>query len=280
MYKLALMSLIALGLVVIAQTNSQISIKRDDTNIIITNFGSSADGAKSILSNKNCKEDITTRIFYAPGSRVETISDKTTLTSEIALIEKQLKVEEGSEEYAETLELFGGTMEFNRPRCPENVVRSASPDVSLKQGKTTVKGVNFFLDQANNIGKMKGLISLLREAKDPANNLNATADVLDVDLDTNAIILTGNVKIDSDGRISTADKLEYDDENGIAILYGNPAVSKKDSDILKSDIIVYYLDSNDVVAKGHISGEFNFDTGSTDRPGLGLSKPNPDRGNP
>jgi len=273
--KLALLSLI-LGLVVFAQTNTQIEIKRDDTDIVITNFGSSANGAKSILSNKNCKEGIVTRIFYAPGSYVETISDKTTLRSEIALIEKQEKKADDADAFEETLELFSGTMDFNRPKCPENVKRSTEPNVSLKQGKTTVQGVNFFLDKANNIGLMKGLIALKRAAKNPANDLNASADVLEVNLDNDAITLSGNVKINSDGRVSTADRLEYDDENAIAILYGNPAVSKKDSDILKSDIIVYYLDSNDVVAKGHISGEFIFDTGSNERPSLGFSKTNQD----
>jgi len=265
-----------LGLLVFAQTNTQIEIKRDDTDIVITNFGSSADGAKSILANKNCKEGVVTRIFYAPGSYVETISDKTTLTSEIALIEKQSKKAEDADGFEETLELFGGSMEFNRPKCPVNVQRSAEPDVSLKQGKTTVKGVNFFLDKANNIGLMKGLITLKRSAKNPQNDLNASAEILKVNLDNNAITLSGNVKITSAGRVSTADRLEYDDENAIAILYGNPAVSKKDSDILKSDIIIYYLDSNDVVAKGHITGEFIFDTGSDERPSLGFSKPNQD----
>ena len=272
MKRLALITVV-LGLVVFAQTNTQIEIKRDDTDLIITNFGSSAEGAKSILSNKNCKEDIVTSIFYASGSYVETISDKTTLKSEVAIIEKQDKKDEDSDAYEETLELFGGKIEFNRPKCPENIERSTEPDVSLHQGKTTVNGVNFFLDKANNIGLMKGLIALKRKADNPINDLNASADILEVNLDNDAITLTGNVKIDSDGRVSTADRLEYDDENAIAILYGKPAVSKKDSDILKSDVIIYYLDSNDVVAKGHISGEFSFDTGSSERPSLGFSKP-------
>jgi len=244
--------LLLLGLFyAVAQTASQISIKRDDTDITITNFGKGSDGAKTILNNKNCKEGFVTNIIYAAAGIVQTITDKTTLKSQIVLIEKP-RGEKKKEQ--ETLELFGGKIEFNRPRCPEKVERNDSAGVNLEQGKTIVDGVNFFLDRESNVGIMKGPIKLERNSENQADKLTATADLLEVNMDTDAIDLKGNVRIISDGRESRADRLEYDDENAIAILYGNPAISKKDNDVLKAKTIIYYLDSNDVLAKGDISG--------------------------
>ena len=268
-YKTTLM-IIILGLFfALAQTASQISIKRDDTDITITNFGKGSDGAKTVLNNKHCKDGFITNIIYAATGIVQTVTDKTTLKSQVVIIEKP-RGEKKEEQ--ETLELFGAKLEFNRPRCPEHVERSTDDGVHLEQGKTTIDGVNFFLDRESNIGRMKGPIRLERISEKQADKLSATADLLEVNMDTDAIDLKGNVLISSGGRESRADRLEYDDENAIAILYGNPAISSKDKDVLKAQTIIYYLDSNDVLAKGKISGEFQFDTGS-ERPRLGFSKP-------
>ncbi|MCA9839973.1 MAG: hypothetical protein KC422_23895 [Trueperaceae bacterium] len=244
---------------VFAQTSNlpTVSIKRDDTDIVITNRDPSAE-ARSPLRNPNCKEGIRMSIFYGPNPEfVETITEETTLTSAIVIVESP---DETSESNKDTLELFGGTLSFNRPRCPETIERSEEASVTLEQGRTTAKGVRFFLDQGTNIGTMDGPVNLVRAAEGDSPGLTADADSLEFDVDTDISTLSGNVTVNSEDRISTAEELEYDEKNGVAIMKGNPAKSTKGTDFVQGNLIKYYLNTNDVVVIGKISGEIEIDT--------------------
>ena len=76
--------------------------------------------------------------------------------------------------------------------------------------------------------------------------------------------------IESDGRTSKADEMDYDDANSIAVLRGNPATSEKDGELFQGKVITYFLDSNDVQVEGDIQGELELDIGdSTLRPARG-----------
>lgn len=244
---------------VIAQNGNlpTVSIKRDDTDIVITNRDPSAD-ARSPLRNPNCKEGFRQSIFYGPNPGfVETITNETKLTSAIVIVDSP-DTEDNTNK--DTLELFGGTLSFNRPRCPENIERSSEPSVTLEQGRTTAKGVRFFLDQGTNIGTMDGPVNLLRAAEGDSPGLSADAEKLEFNVDTDISTLSGNVTVTSEDRVSNADELEYDEKNGIAIMKGNPAKSTKGTDFVQGKLIKYYLNSNDVVVIGNIAGEIEIDT--------------------
>jgi lipopolysaccharide export system protein LptA len=70
--------------------------------------------------------------------------------------------------------------------------------------------------------------------------------------------------VTSEGRVSVATTLEYNEEEGIAILRGDrdkniPAKSTKGSDVLQGYTIIYYLDTNDVVVQGDVQGDIEVD---------------------
>lgn len=234
-----------------------VSIKRDDTDIVITNRDPSAE-ARSPLRNPNCKEGFRQSIFYGPNPGfVETITEETKLTSAIVIVESP---DTENNDNSDTLELFGGSLSFNRPRCPENIIRSTEASVSLEQGRTTATGVRFFLDQGTNIGTMDGPVTLERAAEGDSPGLSADANMLEFNVDTDISILSGNVTITSEDRVSSADELEYDEKNGIAVMRGNPAKSSKGTDFVQGNLIKYYLNTNDVVVIGNIEGEIEFDS--------------------
>ena len=146
-------------------------------------------------------------------------------------------------------------------RCPENIIRSEEADVTLTQERTTILGKTFIYDNDKGLGNMEGPVTLDRVAEGDSPALKANSDKLEFNVDTDQKILTGNVKIESEDRVSEAERLEYDEKNSIAVLYGNPAKSTKGEDTLEGSIIIYYLDKNDVVIKGNIQGTVNVDLG-------------------
>lgn len=245
---------------VLAQTPSTtlptVSIQREDTDILITNRDPSID-ARSPLGNKNCKEGVRMSIFYGPNPGfVETITQETKLTSAIVIVEGSADDQNSNND---TLELFGGTLTFNRPRCPETIERSEESSVTLEQGRTVVKGVRFFLDQGSNVGTMDGPIDLERASEGASAGLNAKADSLSFDVDSDVSTLFGNVMITSEDRVSSADELEFDEKKGIALMKGKPAKSTRGTDFVQGNLIKYYLDTNDVVVIGNIAGEITIE---------------------
>jgi lipopolysaccharide export system protein LptA len=246
---------------------SGITIKRKDRTIKVLQYAPADKGAISRLSIPGCEKDLKLNVFYAPESYpfVETLVNETIITSRIA-IHRQPPKEQGGGDKAK-LELFGGTLTTDEEtHCPDKVVRTEQTDVTLKQSRTTITGKTFNYDNYKGLGNMEGPVSLDRIAEGESPALTAKSDSLDFNVDTDQKILTGNVTIESQDRISEADKLEYDEKNSIAVLYGNPAKSTKGEDVLQGNVIVYYLDSNDVVLKGDIQGTVTVNLGTTTTP--------------
>lgn len=238
---------------VLAQTNTTFTIKRDDAEMIVTNLGRAADGARTIGNNRNCSEGERLTIVYAPSpGHVETRVEDALLTSRLAVI----TTPEGADAEAgeETLELSDEEVTFSRPGCIEERAPAATPAVQLLQGKTTVTGTRFFLDREADSGVMSGPIALERgeEGEEP---LRATADAMEFAVGAQRATLTGNVSVTSEDRTTTGDRLELDEDAGTAVLTGNPARSVKGSDVLSGNRLLYYLDSDDVVVLGNVSGE-------------------------
>jgi lipopolysaccharide export system protein LptA len=257
-----------------------LTIRRKDRDIIVSQKAPGNEGGKTFLNVDACDDDNKEAIFstfFAPEPYlVETQVNEAILTSPVAASRQPPNVRDEEGNVVERggdkaiLELYGGTLDFIEERgneqrgCPINIERSEQTNVTLKEGRTTVTGINFIYDNNTGIGNMKGPITLDRVAEGDSPALNATSDTMEVNVDDDKTFLEGNVKVTSEDRVSEAATLEYNEENGIAILRGDkerniPAKSTKGSDVLQGDIIIYYLDTNDVVVQGSLQGDIEVD---------------------
>ena len=248
------------------------SIKRKDRTIVVSLYAPSEEGGEFRLNVPECEKDLRLSTIYAPKPYiVETQVNEAVITSQIALSRRPPNVENAEGEIIERgsdkekLELVGGTLKVDQETlCPEDIQRTETADVTLKEGRTTVLGANFLYDNNIGIGNMKGPITLDRVAEGDSPALNATSDTIEVNVDDDKTFLEGNVKVNSEDRVSEATTLEYNKEDGIAILQGDrdkniPAKSTKGTDVLQGYTIIYYLDTNDVVVQGDVQGDIEVD---------------------
>lgn len=242
-----------------AQTSNapKLDIDRDDTQITVTNLSLGSEGAKTYLSNRNCKEGFKTSIFYGPVEGfVETLSEGAKLLSSMVVIETP---DTETADNKDRVQLYNASnVSFSRPRCIEEEERLDDP-IRLEQGRTTILGESLVLEPDDNVGDMRGPITLERAAEGESPSLSAQSDELQFDFDTDLSTLSGNVTITSEDRVSTADVLEYDEANGVAIMRGNPARSTQGDDFVEGSVIRYFLNNNDVMVVGGINGEIEVD---------------------
>jgi lipopolysaccharide export system protein LptA len=213
---------------------------------------------------------VLTNIFFGPvAGFVRTTVDETELISQVAVVRvPQTGEEEGVSASDETLELLGGRVTFNRPGCIESIDPEGAREVELLQGRTRVFGQRFFLDRGTDIGVMDGPVSLTRPPANDANRapLTARASSMTFDTSTEQAVLLGAVQVVSGSRVSEAERLELDEESGVALLFGNPAVSRDGSDEIRGNTLRYDLDTDEVEAIGAASATFEVEMGSRDNP--------------
>lgn len=239
--------------VALAQTATTFTLKRDDTELLIANRALAADGARSIGNNRNCEEGQLLTIVYGPApGHVETRVEDAVLTSSLAVIRSPVGAEEGSGE--ETLELTDEEVTFNRPGCIEVAEAVPEPRVTLVQGRTEVTGSRFYLDRNEDEGLMEGPIALTRAADSDGEPLTAEAERMTFAVGEQRATLLGGVRVTSERRVTTGESLELDEEAGTAVLVGDPARSVKGEDVLEGARLLYYLDSDDVVVIGNVTG--------------------------
>ncbi len=160
------------------------------------------------------------------------------------------------------LEAVNGTAVVKNPEtCEIEVKPDPKPNtVFVEQGKTKLSGSSLKYSQETGIGIIAGPITFERPQA-AGSVLRGSSEKISVDVDNEKTFLEGNVKLESKCRSSIADRVEYDDRENRAILYGNPAISKRldGSDEIKADRLEYNLETNDVVLEGSISGVFDDD---------------------
>ena len=249
----------ALTAMALAQTVSRFTVKRDDTELVISNLALAADGARSIGNNANCVEGQRLTIVYGPDpGHVETRVEDAVITSSLAVV--STPVDAGEDEGQDTLELTDVQVEFNRPGCIEESSPVEDASVTLVQGRTTVLGTRFFLDRDEDVGVMDGPISLTREAEvEGEEPLTASSASMTFAVGEQRATLTGDVQVTSEERVTTGETLTLDEEAGTAILTGSPARSVRGDDVLEGSRLLYYLDSDDVVVLGNVSGELEME---------------------
>ena len=314
---LAAGTLLSLAAAALAQTESQVTLTRKDTTIVVTLKAQYADGARFIGNNPNCQSGMRQTLLYGPDpGYVDTrVGNDTELRSNVAIVLSPDATAGGNAAGGnaaggnaaggnaaggnagsgnvggdaagggtagggaaggtsggasggpadaapttaagedQTLELYDGTVTLDRPGCIDTEQRTQRPSVTLVQGRTTVKGTRFFLDQGSDTGTMDGPIELVRAAAGDSPSLTATADSMQFDTQTRHATLLGNVKVTSQDRVTTADSLELDEAAGVALLAGSPAKSTKGKDVLEGSRLRYYLNNNDVVVLGKVHGD-------------------------
>ena len=273
---LVLTACFALSLALVQDSNLPFfELTRDERVTIVQQTASDPEGG-IFASRTGCneeQEDYTFTTVFAPNPlKVETQINDTRITSNIVLREQPPKDQDNA-----TLHMAGGTLEFNEEEfCPENIEESSEPEVKIETGRTTVLGVTFDYANATGVGTMTGPVDLNRAAEGDSPALQASSNGLEFVEETEQITLKDKVRVESDGRVSEADFLDYDEENGIAVLRGN-ATSQKDGELLSGDEITYFLDNNDVRVVGNVEGTLEIDTGepttTTDVPEEAVEEP-------
>lgn len=244
--------------VALAQTATTFTLKRDGTDLVVANLSRAADGARSIGNNQNCEAGAKLTLVYGPApGRVETRVEDTLLTSTLAVIRAPAGGD--SVEGQESLTLTDEAVTFSRPGCLDERESAAEPTVTLVQGRTTVNGTRFFLDTGEDVGEMDGPIALTREADGGGAPLVAEALSMTFAVGEQRATLLGDVRVTSQDRVTTGESLELDEDAGTAVMRGSPARSEKGSDVLQGDRLLYYLDSDDVVVLGNVSGDLTID---------------------
>ena len=238
----------------------RVTVTRGERSIEVLQGTAGSDGARTVLANRNCEAGLLSNIFYGPvADFVQTRIDETSLLSQIAIVRIP---QGGAGDGDETVELLGGAVEFDRPGCIETLDPSGALPVELRQGRTVITGSRFFLDRGTDVAEMMGPIDLERTPSyaDQAP-LRATAAAMTYDLEREVSTLVGAVVVTSSTRVSEADRLELDEEVGVAILTGSPAISRRGEDEIRGQTLRYDLDTDEVVAIGAVSGSFVIDLG-------------------
>ncbi len=266
----------------LTQSATRLVLERSDATIEIVNAGRADQGARSILDLAGCVEGETssTNLFYSPVEGVTTrIDDRgqegtegeaTTVEAPLVIVLRPERGSSGdvasdamtSDQIAsaprddETLEALDATATFGRPPCLDELEPADPPTVLLRQGRTSVVGARFFLDRGSDVATMDGPVSLTREPQGDGPPVEAEAESLRFDLESGGSTLTGDVRVTAGDRISEADEVELDEDAGIAILRGDPAVSRVGQDEVRGLILIYDLETNDVVVEGGVSASF------------------------
>lgn len=250
----ALLGALAIHALAQGGTATTVTVERGERVITVVQRALAADGARSILNNPNCEDGVRTNLFLGPPpGYVETTIEATRLTSAIAIV----RVPDGDDD--ETIELLPGRATVDRPGCLEDVEDVDAAPVTLEQGRTTVTGSRFFLEQDTDLARMDGPVALSRASDDGAVTLEASADTLVLDVKTEVATLEGDVMVTSDDRVSRADRLELDEAAGIALLTGDPAVSIRGDEEVRGRTLRYDLETDDVVAIGAVGATFEID---------------------
>ena len=257
---LILAACFALSLALVQDSNLPFfELTRDERVTTVQQTASDSEGgvfASRTGCNEEREEDTFTTVFAPNPLKVETQINDTLITSNIVLREQPPRDQDNA-----TLHMAGGTLDFNEETfCPENIAEASEAEVKIETGRTTVLGVTFDYENATGIGTMTGPIDLDREAEGDSPALQANSEGLQYVEETDQITLTDDVRIESDGRVSEADLVEFDEENGIAVLRGN-VTSQKGEETLQGDEMTYFINSNEIRVEGNVAGTLEIDTG-------------------
>lgn len=227
--------------------------------IEVRQYAPQAEGGEFRTNVPNCEPDLRMSTVYAPEPYfVVTQVAETSIISRVVLARRPQQGDPEAQEDAapagDTLNMFGGSVAVDESYCPVDVSKSAAEDVYIVQGRTLISGTELLYDNATGLAQLEGPVKLLRQAEGDGPEIVASSESLSFDVETDESTLLGTVMVRSDTRTSFADSLVLDEAAGLATLTGSPARSVDGSDEITGDVLLYYLDTDDVVVMGGVSG--------------------------
>jgi lipopolysaccharide export system protein LptA len=232
----------------LAQGLPTVTVTRAERTIVVAQRATGAEGARTVLANRNCEAGVLTNVFFGPvAGYVETRFDDTVL----------LEPDRGG---AGPDRRLGGRRDgravrrarrVRPPGCLEEVDDAEARPVELRQGRTTIEGTRFFLDRGTDVADFDGPVTLTGRRPTPtAGPAGGDRRIHDLRRRAERATLIGDVVVTSGERTSTADALDLDEAAGVAILTGSPAVSRRGSDEVRGSTLRYDLETDEVVAIG------------------------------
>jgi len=125
--------------------------------------------------------------------------------------------------------------------------------VEIAQGKSRAWGRR--LDYDNDLGEatLSGPVRLERAGEKP---LEGRAETLRYNVDDETLTLLGGVRLEQDGRVTTAASARIVEREGYAYLYGDPVVSKGKDGEVRGLAVRYHLDSGELVVLEAVEATF------------------------
>lgn len=226
-------------------------LTRNQRIILVQQFAPQADGGQFRTNVPNCEAGLRLSTVYAPAPHAVVTDVAETRIIAPLVLSRRPEVEGES---SETLTMFGGSVVLDDGLCPAELDRSGLAEVYILQGLTMVSGTELLYDNDTGLADLSGPVRLLRDGGDSGPQIVASAESLVYDVDTELSTLSGEVEISSGERVSYADTLVLDEEAGLATLTGKPARSIEGENEIRGDVLLYYLDTDDVVVQGAVSG--------------------------
>jgi hypothetical protein len=241
-------------------------LRRGDRTIVVQQTATDAEGGIAIPRGGNCREGFDLSFYYAPEPKfIETTVGDLHIRSRVVLREQPRRdrtAEGGDAQDEAVLDFFGGSLALDPETvCPDELVRDPNDRVTLREGRTTVQGGALRYNNASGLGEMRGPIALERRAAGEAPALQASANALLFNVDDEVQTLRGAVRVEAEERVSEAEELELDEQAGVAVLRGSPARSRNAEGEVSGEVLVYDLDSNDVVVRGSVQATLTLEGG-------------------
>lgn len=235
-------------------TRPTIALERNGKQITATKMGPDDAGFAITCTPDDSTPNAPVKvIYYDPSAAGVSIQiDTTTIVAAIADLEKY---DGGDGNFS----LFAGSAEYSDTSCLPIITAINNPKgVTATQGKTIITGSRLVYSEKTGFAELAGPIVFKRpQGKDM---LEGSADRLVFDIDQKITTFSGNVKLSSGTRSSSAQEMQIDDAKNSAILRGSrsqPVVTTLGTDTLTAVTLNYNLDNNDVVAIGQISGSLS-----------------------
>lgn len=167
----------------------------------------------------------------------------------------------------ETVYLSDGSANIvkDKPDDPDEASRlelstKATPEaIEVLQGKSRVFGTDMRYDNETGEAKIAGPIRLERSSDKP---LKGSSKDMVYNVDDEVLRLFGDIKLEQDGRTTTAQSAVVREKDRVAYLYGSAQVPVKSTNkdgFVEGTKVLYNLDKGDVTVLEGVKGEFKDD---------------------
>lgn len=238
-------------------------LQREGESVVVEQYAPQAEGGQFRTNVPGCEDGVRLSTVFgpAPYAVVTRVGEGTEIFSRIVLARRP---EAGSAAGGEgpsgdTLTMFDGSLGIDDGYCPVGIEETGNAEVFIRQGRMLASGTRLVYDNGTGLAELAGPVRLRRSGSGDSPEILASASALTFDIDTDLSTLTGEVVVSSGRRTSHADVLVLDEREGLAQLSGTPARSVEGENAIRGDELLYYLDTDDVIVSGGVSGTLDLE---------------------